>query len=716
MFTLLKFYIDPMKIKISNETKSDLFNTKPTAYDSDSSEEDNIMDSDSSNDSDSSDEGMFVRYHRQALKRKKKDLGYNSLEEMAQISEIITGIKLFLKDIKAYLLNPEMELPNHSPYKKLCFCEKCVKASSGVNELKSLAVRMTVVYDYWFESGHPNKTVHKHPLLKYIHYTWIVQLAYRLLENRVELLTIPEENVQERNGVWCNCISFAGKGFPLPKLTDPKKIIAQWTPEEVNEAIVCILRARSYEEAFKLDTNVRRLLFTQYVRALKVRLAMICLFKIPYEEQLFRPEWFKGDKVLNKRFEVEITKENIAAKRVKDYTDNEDAELKKLKEEDPEDERFQKFKTVVSNDERLENVLQMNKYGAEIDRIQQRMEILDLRIVELKEDTGTYGEYEEDLAELNKFKEEYDALYKYKEKIFKEQGAHFKKEKKKRDKLFKNSIKMKKKAQKANATDEVTIHWIKENMLSADALSIIQLSNPQFTHKINNVSPEFKKMKTMLLETITKAAISTGNNSICDMAHDFIFKRFFCNSYERECFRLKYTDLASFNIMEVTNYTRNELVRFDEFPKTIEGLIDPKSEFRNKGLCCLFYWWLGQIYQSIDVARTFFMFEVEEHYCLLDRPNIPHPVIGIVAADFITLEGPEWSTKDNWLNATWYNYDFLDCATQWLINYAESQKHNVEESEEKWKLYDRIENKHINIKYTPLYDIYYDCFPSKVDT
>lgn len=100
-------------------------------------------------------------------------------------------------------------------------------------------------------------------------------------------------------------------------------------PEEVNEAIVTLIRSRAVEGAFNLDTNVRKLTFIQYKRALIDRLAIIALFPIPYQEEHFNYEWFKGDRILNKHFDVEITKENIAAKKVKDYTDKEAADLKK---------------------------------------------------------------------------------------------------------------------------------------------------------------------------------------------------------------------------------------------------------------------------------------------------------------------------------------------------------------------------------------------------
>ena len=386
MINLLKFFIKPMRIKISEETKHDLLFNE--TIDSDDEEDIENKQIKGGPKFPKVKKSLFVEQYKRDLKRKKKDLDYETVEEIDDINSFIRKIEMFLKDIEKYFINPAAPLPEHNPYLDLCFCEDCVEKSCNVNETKSLAVRMTIIYDYWFESGVPYKTKQKHPLLKYVHYIWLTQLAYRVLAKRQALLIRPKPDDEEMDGIWCSAVDFTGRGFPLPRLKKLVIPIAEWTPEEVNEAIVTLIRSRAVEGAFNLDTNVRKLTFIQYKRALIDRLAIIALFPIPYQEEHFNYEWFKGDRILNKHFDVEITKENIAAKKVKDYTDKEAADLKKAREEDPDgQDEIDKYTPMVSNDERLKSILELERQFAEIDKVTEELERLSLRIEELKKDT-----------------------------------------------------------------------------------------------------------------------------------------------------------------------------------------------------------------------------------------------------------------------------------------------------------------------------------------
>jgi len=95
------------------------------------------------------------------------------------------------------------------------------------------------------------------------------------------------------------------------------------------------------------------------------------------------------------------------------------------------------------------------------------------------------------------------------------------------------------------------------------------------------------------------------------------------------------------------------------------------------------------------------MWDVEVKFCSLDREPIHHPVIIHVGSNFAVMEGPEWTTKDGWLNCMWCGTEFTKAFTYWCYLMYKNDE---------WKLYDRIDKETYDIKNTDLYDtlnIYY---------
>lgn len=102
---------------------------------------------------------------------------------------------------------------------------------------------------------------------------------------------------------------------------------------------------------------------------------------------------------------------------------------------------------MVSNDERLKSILELERQFAEIDKVTEELERLSLRIEELKKDTkGDDDEvFKEDLDELARFERQFEQLTIHKNKVLSERDEFFIEKKRKHDELVKGAISLKKK-------------------------------------------------------------------------------------------------------------------------------------------------------------------------------------------------------------------------------------------------------------------------------
>ena len=638
---------------------------------------------------------------RKLLGTDKTHLGALKFDNQSELKLLIDHLKTiqdFEKDARKYISDYTLPLPDHPSGYGYCLCKECVR-EGGEQELRALYIRATILDDQWFEN-HEN-TRERAEISKFVYYTWIVQMAYRLLARRKQLFTPVPPKAFSREPLWTYPEEYIDNGFPV--LANNKRI-AEWNCDEINQALLQLMRARSHEGllSFELDSSFQ--MFIEYKQALIDRLACLLFTQFPKQSESNFPTWFKVVSTISKEFvskkEVTIGNEEELAKarQVQHYMSEAKRDLLQDMDKD-EDYLTETQKKIVevklqSVKERCDAALiaynekKMEDLLLESDRIVNQIAYIEKDLYDFCDDyeeedknadeafvsalRGDLKMINDTLAQLNALKLDTE------------------RENLKSNRALVQSILA---GTEENELVCVTKKWILDHFLYCDFLSIWQIKYNRF-----QVRP-FDKRKTLLESHIFTTLMYVINNntdeSMVSKGQKFVYARFFNTFFEREMYRIEYGAAVAFNAQEVGSYTRDNLVFLEDYPKSTVEMTNPKNHYFNKTFMFFANWWFEQIFPGINIANTIFIYDLELKYCTLNRPKIKHPCISFIGSEFIVIEGPEWETKDGWLNCTWCGEDFIKALTHWF---------HLFDLIGDWQLYDRVEKKMYDIKHTDLHE------------
>ena len=240
----------------------------------------------------------------------------------------------------------------------------------------------------------------------------------------------------------------------------------------------------------------------------------------------------------------------------------------------------------------------------------------------------------------------------------------------------------------------VTMKWIREHALYSDFLSSWQLKNNRF--RLRTFDDYLSKLEKHLFNTIQKVMIGSTDEALVEKGQKFVYTHFFCSFFEREAYREEYGTLSSFNSQEVGSYTRDNLVFLDDYPVSHVRMLSCKNHYHNKTTIFFVSWWLNQIFRGFPINSSVFLWDVEIKFCDLTRKELKHPCISHIGSEFIVMEGPDWETKDGWLNCTWCGNSFFKAFTYWVF---------IMMKKEEWRVFDRNTNEDIIINNTEVHDL-----------
>lgn len=627
----------------------------------------------------------FFVYNALNTQQLSSGANFDNKDELNLLIEQISLVKNFVVEASRYISDLSLKLPFHEVDKLYCVCEGCVSEADR-RAFQSLYVRQTILNDCWYEND--KNTRKRSKAVRFMHYTWIVQMGYRILFRREKLLTPPaldEETSPEP--IWFNGSDFYGNGFPVYNIDKP---IATWTAEELNEALVILLRTRSYNGYIDFMDNNQISSFLEYRQALVDRAAMLLFLVQDGLEETNHPDWYK-DVNLVSRFsklgddDIILADDHDLAisRQLKEIREQERAtNAKDTHEHDDEEEGGGKRVRLMSAKEKMEYVLE-NRERTKREQMQKDRDTLEKQLDDVKNDETS------DLFTLERLKEDLLAVKTNINKMDEISNRG-------KDEKLKQARERLLTAVENRSTSRVymTKQWVLDTFLMIDFIQSWQIKNKEYI--LRPFPPRKNDLEDLLFECLSKALLRNSGEDTIERAQNFVFSHFFCTFPEREMYRIQYTDFTAFNEQEVCSFTRENLVHLDDFPKYPHDLLNTKMRYHSKAMCFLAYWWFGQIMPFLDLDSTIFLWDLELKYCTLDRPKIPTPCISHIGSEFVVLEGPEWDSKSGWLNCTWCGSSFIKAFTHWVCLMSEIGE---------WTVYDRKTKQTVSIKDTEFYDI-----------
>lgn len=587
-----------------------------------------------------------------------------TLEEEEEYLEFINDLQVLCFNLQERIktLGQQQQQPRHCLRTKTCCCEDCLMF---LEETHFLMARRVTNWDEGKIHKIPSFLVGLNPILFYL------EMGFRLLRNAPEILLTESGKMPPGVDFWMDTnATFRGKGFPVPDTLQP---LGLWDMDTLQQAFRILVDSRK-EIMLEVVTQENIEVFHRYKERLLDRLSIFCFLNVNSQnfEVLEKNSgvtevslWFKEYEPQEEQKWSEVTEEFLGG-----GNEMNNSLLKKYEEtfmlaggqqggggaideeEDtgtcPTGQSIQVLKEVREHTRReiKRSIKQMEEEGEDVSHlvaatIEQKNSLIQ-QIVDAR-----FKDYDEERE-----KQRWEDYSTKRLARIKERGEVVEEEAKK---------------MKVLDHQNVTMSFLTNFYLLADEVQLFKFSSAPRLLLSNNRHVEMAKLfcKEFLVNIfVGEELVMWKKCKEWILLHNLSFQ-------EREKYRRDIGSKPNSKADDVCVYTRGNL-GLVQFPDKIHScfLKDNNPVWYDWCLAFACYYWLQQNCQaeSLDVDESIFLWNYEDVYCQVDRPNLRRPTITHVGGEWLIITPEQgWSDPETYKpRALWVGGNFLTCFVHWV--------------------------------------------------